>query len=229
MVEMERSHWWYKGRREIIGKLLTPFLEPNIRILDAGCGAGGNMEFMDEYGTVVGIDISQEMVEYCRMIGLKVSHGSVDNMPFQDADFDVVLCLDVLEHLPDEQPVLEELKRVVKPGGILIFSVPAFSWLWGKHDDQNNHFRRYNLYQLESILKKSKLSIERNTYFNCFLLPVVWFFRRMIYKKSRETDFEIGTGSLNQVLLSILKLESFLLGFCNLPIGVSQIIISRKE
>lgn len=229
MVEMERSHWWFKGRREIIGKVLTPFLKPNIRMLDAGCGAGGNMEFMGKYGTVFGIDISKEMVEYCRTVGLKVSHGSVCNIPFEDGDFDVVLCLDVLEHIADEQVVVKELKRVVKPGGILIFSVPAFTWLWGKHDVQNNHFRRYNFNQLESLLKKSGLYVERSTYFNCFLLPAVWFFRRMLPKKSLETDFEIGSGSLNQLLLSVLKLESFLLGFCNLPIGVSQVIISRKK
>lgn len=231
MLKMERTHWWYKGRREIIGKMLTPFLPNYSKILDAGCGAGGNMEFMGKYGSVVGIDISKEMIEHCCMRGLSATCGSIENTPFADGDFDVILCLDVLEHLPDEELVLRELKRVVRSGGIMVFSVPAFDWLWGTHDDQNNHFRRYNYRQVVRILKKADLTILRSTYFNFFLLPFIWCVRRLSADRLivRQTDLELGAGCCNHILYKLLKLEGLLLNFTNLPVGVSQIVICRKK
>ncbi|RYD03376.1 hypothetical protein N752_20180 [Desulforamulus aquiferis] len=173
MVQMERNHWWYKGRREIITKLLAPYLSSDLHILDAGCGAGGTMEAMSKYGSVLGIDISDEMVEHCQKVGLPASCHSIMELPFKNDTFDIILCLDVLEHLPDEIKALEELKRVVRPGGVIAISVPAFSWLWGKHDDLNEHFRRYNYGMLEKVVQKVGLSIERTTYFNFLLLPAV--------------------------------------------------------
>lgn len=233
MVEMERNHWWYKGRREIIGKIIQPFLHSNMKILDAGCGAGGTMEYMSEYGSMLGVDISKEMVEHCRNIGLNALCESIHCLPFQDHTFDLVLCLDVLEHLQDEKQVLEELNRVVKPGGILVFSVPAFSWLWGKHDELNDHYRRYNFGELKDVIERSNLRPERSTYFNFFLLPTVWVVRKVGKKIPRfaqkGTDFQFGSGVLNQLLFSILKLEQLLLQYCDLPIGVSQVIVARKN
>ncbi|GAB6182253.1 class I SAM-dependent methyltransferase [Desulfotomaculum defluvii] len=230
MVTMEQNHWWYKGRREIIGKLLLPFLTRQSNILDAGCGAGGTMEYMSKYGSVVGVDISQEMVEHCRNIGLAAYCESIDNLPFENQSFDLVLCLDVLEHLPNEQSALKELIRVVRPGGILTFSVPAFSWLWGKHDDLNNHYRRYNRGELIKLIEMFDLTIERITYFNLFLLPPIWFIRKMSKQSfQKRTDFEFGTGIINQILLSVLRIEKSLLKVVNIPIGVSQIVVVRKK
>ncbi|WP_274376908.1 class I SAM-dependent methyltransferase [Desulforamulus reducens] len=231
MTEMERNHWWYKGRREIIGTLLSPFLKCGNKILDAGCGAGGTMEYMLKYGCVVGVDISPEMVEHCRNIGLSAYCEGVERLPFENHSFDLVLCLDVLEHLPDERPALHELKRVVRPGGMLVFTVPAFRWLWGRHDELNNHYRRYNFGELINLLKKSNLRVERTTYFNFFLLPSVWLVRRLgrVLNFTNKTDLELGTGIMNQLLLFILKIELGFLKIINFPVGVSQIVVAKKE
>lgn len=230
MVSMEQNHWWYKGRREIIGKLALPFLKSKIKMLDAGCGAGGTMEYMSEYGSIIGVDISREMVEHCRNIGLSAYCESLDHLPFADHAFDLVFCLDVLEHLSDERPALKELVRVVRPGGILIFTVPAFSWLWGNHDDLNNHYRRYNRGDFSKLIRAFELSIERTTYFNFFLLPPIWFIRKIskypLFQK--ETDFEFGTGVVNKLLLTLLRMEGALIRVMNIPIGVSQVMVVRK-
>ncbi|WP_003545109.1 methyltransferase domain-containing protein [Desulfotomaculum nigrificans] len=232
MVQMERNHWWYKGRREFISKLIRPYLRPNLHILDAGCGAGGTMEYMARYGSVVGIDISEEMVEYCRKEGLSAYHGSVTKLPFANGLFDLVLCLDVLEHLPMDQIAVEELKRVIRPGGLLVISVPSFSWLWGRHDELNQHCRRYNFGELIKLVQLAGLSVERSTYFNFFLLPPIWLARklgRLLPMGPGQTDLNFGTVRLNTLLYSILKLEAELLGKFNLPIGVSQVVLARKK
>lgn len=232
MVEMERNHWWYKGRREIITNILKSYLRPNMQILDAGCGAGGMMECLSKYGQVTGIDVSKEMVEHCRNIGLSATCDSILKLPFQDHFFDLVLCLDVLEHLPDEMTALEELKRVIKPEGVLVLSVPAFSWLWSDHDNLNNHYRRYNAGELVEIIKKSNLSLKRSTYFNAFLLPLIWLVRkfgRRIFDYQQRTDFEMGSGMLNNLFYNILRLEQFVLSYLNLPVGVSQIVIAKRN
>lgn len=232
MVEMERNHWWYKGRREIIGKITSSYMTSPVKILDAGCGAGGTMEYMSRYGSVIGVDISQKMVEHCRNMGMPVYCTSVSELPFPDKEFDLVFCLDVLEHIPDEKQALKELIRVVRPGGIMVFTVPAFTWLWGHHDILNNHCRRYNFGELPGLLANCDLSIERVTYFNFFLLAPIWLVRRLGRKVSAlmpNTDFQLGTRSLNTFFYSFLKLENLLLRYMNFPLGVSQVVIARKK
>ncbi|AEG61042.1 class I SAM-dependent methyltransferase [Desulforamulus ruminis] len=232
MVKMECNHWWYKGRREIISKLLNLYLSPDMKILDAGCGAGGNMVFLEKYGSVMGIDISPEMVEHCKKIGLMARRESVTRLSFEDQSFDLVLCLDVLEHLENDQKALEELKRVLRPGGLLLITVPSFSWLWGRHDELNQHYRRYDSGELQQILQSAGFQVERSTYFNFFLLPPVWLVRklgRMLPAFGGKTDFQFGCGRLNLFFYAVMKLEAVLMDYVNLPIGVSQLILARKK
>lgn len=228
MVEMERNHWWYKGRREIIGKLVRPYLTIPSKILDAGCGAGGTLEYLARYGSVQGVDVSPQMVEYCQKRGMSVSCTSLSELPFRNDNFDMVFCLDVLEHIPHEKPALRELIRVVRPGGILVFTVPALSMLWGNHDILNNHYRRYNFGELQKLLTELNLAIERSTYFNFFLLPPIWLVRKLSRKNTQRTDFQLGS-KLDKIFYLILKLENFLLGYMDLPVGVSQLVIARKK
>lgn len=230
MVEMECNHWWYKGRREIIGKLTRSYMTTPLKILDAGCGAGGTMEYLARYGSVQGIDISSQMVEHCRKTGMSAVCASVSELPFGDEEFDMVFCLDVLEHLPDEKTALKELIRVVRPGGVLVFTVPALTKLWGQHDILNNHYRRYNFGDLQKLLTDVNLSIERVTYFNFFLLLPIWLIRKIVRQNNAtKTDFQLGTKSLNGFFYLVLKLENLLLGYINLPVGVSQVVIARKK
>ncbi|GAB6157067.1 class I SAM-dependent methyltransferase [Desulfotomaculum varum] len=233
MIEKEKSHWWYKGRREIIEQVIQPYLQPAMKILDAGCGAGGNMEYMLKYGSVVGVDIAPEMVQHCRKMGLSAFCESITALPFTDHSFDLVICLDVLEHLADERAALAELSRVVRPGGVVVISVPAFSWLWGEHDNLNNHYRRYDYGQLNKLVTEFPFSIERTTYFNFLLLPMVWAVRQ--FKNilpdclNKKTDLDWGSGRFNRLFYRVLKIEQIILGFGNLPVGVSQLLVARKK
>lgn len=190
------------------------------------------MELMSKYGYVVGVDISKEMVENCQNMGLPANCNSITELPFENDSFDLILCLDVLEHLENDLAALEELKRVLRPGGLIILSVPAFSWLWGKHDELNEHCRRYDYGMLKDVVIKAGLSVERSTYFNFILLPAIGMVRKignLFPRNNLKTDFQFGSGLMNTLLYSILKLESKMLGRINIPVGVSQVVLARKN
>src|ERR1700689_284356 len=141
----EDRHWWYRGRRRVLDVLLDGLhMPPGLRVLDAGCGSGRNMVQLQRYGQVTGIELSPPSGRGARERGGGgVLEGSVLEMPFADDSFDLAVSLDVVEHLEDDIAALRELRRVVAPGGRLLVTVPAYQWLWSRHDVLNHHHRRF--------------------------------------------------------------------------------------
>ena len=129
---VEDSHWWYRGRRTVLERVLHGMRLPaRARILDAGCGSGRNMVELTAHGTVTGVELSSVSVEIARRRGVgDVLEGSILEMPFPAESFDLAVSLDVIEHLDDDLRALKELRRVVVPGGRLLVTVPAYQWLW---------------------------------------------------------------------------------------------------
>src|SRR3990167_2828650 len=109
MYKVENDHFWYRGMRSIAKTLLNGYLvkKKNIRLLDAGCGTGKGIIFLQQYGNVDGFDISKEAVRFCHSRGLKhVIHGNIEEIPFKDNTFGVITCFDVLYH----QKVVNDIK-----------------------------------------------------------------------------------------------------------------------
>src|SRR5436190_23034720 len=136
MVDAEESHWWYRGRRQIIRSHLDRLTGVgDLELLDAGCGSGRMMEELDRYATVSGLDSDGRAVDLARSRGYsRVALGRVEEMPYRANSFDLVTCLDVLEHTPDDVRSLAELRRVTRRGGYLLLTVPAYKALWSGHD-----------------------------------------------------------------------------------------------
>ncbi|MDQ6787087.1 MAG: class I SAM-dependent methyltransferase, partial [Acidobacteriota bacterium] len=179
MNRVEDSHWWYVGRREILESFLQQIVQTirnpqsAIRILDVGCGTGGNLEMLGKFGAAEGVDVSDDALEFCRSKGLTVHKGLAESLPFADESFDVVTALDVVEHLDDDIAGLEEMRRVLKAGGRTLIFVPAFMWLWGVQDDVSNHRISYTKKQITGRLEKAGFEIERATYANwTFFAPI---------------------------------------------------------
>ena len=151
--QAEDRHWWYRGRRTVIERVMDELdLPPDARILDAGCGSGRNMIELARRGPVTGIELSQTSVDLARARNVgEVISGSVLDMPFADASFDLAVSLDVIEHLEDDLAALRELRRTVAPGGALLVTVPAYQWLWSGHDEINHHHRRYTRRTLQRV------------------------------------------------------------------------------
>jgi 2-polyprenyl-3-methyl-5-hydroxy-6-metoxy-1,4-benzoquinol methylase len=127
MLSRDDEHWWYRGRRLVLRAELERLpLEPGPRLLDAGCGSGRTLDELARYGRVSGVDLSPDAVETARRRGHDdVQVARVEELPFADGTFDVVTCLDVVEHTPDDRATLAELRRVTRPGGLLLVTVPA--------------------------------------------------------------------------------------------------------
>jgi SAM-dependent methyltransferase len=232
--ELEDQHWWYRGRRRIIGAL-TRWLDlpADAQILDAGCGSGRNMVDFVPLGTVFGLEISDASVDRARNRGVgEVAQCSIASTPFADGQFDAVLCLDVIEHVAEEHEALCELHRIVRPGGRLLITVPAYQWLWSEHDVINHHQRRYTRKSLSSAAAAAGWETVRTTYFNGLLLPVAVIYRRLARRSHLEgpqSDLQRMPEMLNSALEWPLRFEARLIGLGRrIPAGLSLAAVFRK-
>jgi len=230
----EDRHWWYQGRRRVLERVLERLgLPEHSRILDAGCGSGRNMVELARYGVVTGVELSGTSVALARERGAgEVLEGSVMNMPFDEGAFDLTVSLDVIEHLQDDVGALRELRRVTKPGGALLVTVPAYQWLWSGHDVINHHHRRYSRRTLLAAAESGGWRLESSTHFNSLLLPVAILLRALERFKPSTTksslDLWIPPAPLNWALRQPLNLEAAVIGRGgSIPAGLSLLAVFR--
>jgi SAM-dependent methyltransferase len=231
---VEDRHWWYRGRRRVLARTVERLgLPPRARILDAGCGSGRNMVDLARWGTVTGVELSPAAAEAARgrHVG-EVVEGSVLEMPFAEDSFDLVVCLDVIEHLQDDRAALHELHRVLAPGGALVVTVPAYQWLWSGHDEVNHHHRRYSRATLRQAAQDAGWECERTTHFNSLLLPVAVALRALDRLHARATesslDLWVPPAPLNWLLQQPLHLEAAVIGRGGtIPAGLSLLAVLR--
>lgn len=242
--ELEDSHWWFTARREIVLSLLRaelsadPALRPPLRILDAGCGAGGMLRHFAPFGMAVGIDPAPEAVAHATSKGLDVRLGGLpDSLPFGPVDrFDIVTALDVIEHVDDDAAALRALRRLLEPGGRLIVTVPAFDCLWSGHDVANEHRRRYRRGQLSERLRAAGFRTLRLSYCNTALFPpiaAVRLARRLLRPypagAGARSDLRRVPAPLNTILHHVFAAERFIIPRVPLPFGVSIAAIARPD
>jgi SAM-dependent methyltransferase len=233
MLSSDEEHWWYRGRRRVLRAELDRLpLPPGVRLLDAGCGSGRTLDELARYGRVSGIDLSVDAVAAARRRGHDDVHvARVEDLPFPDATFDVVTCLDVIEHTPDDRVTLAELLRVTRPGGLLLVTVPAYQALWSRHDEVNLHFRRYDSPSLRAAGREAGWDIVNDTHFNGLLLAPAAAVR--VAQRHRRghphSDLALTPPVLNRVLELPLRLESRLLAMgTRLPAGLSLLAVLRR-
>jgi SAM-dependent methyltransferase len=230
----EDRHWWYQGRRRVLERTIERLgLPEHARILDAGCGSGRNMVELAHHGVVTGVELSDTSVELARNRGVgEVLEGSVMEMPFDDGAFDLTASLDVIEHLEDDVGALRELRRVTRPGGALLVTVPAYQWLWSGHDEINHHHRRYNRRTLLAAAQSGGWQLESSAHFNSLLLPVAILLRALERFKPSTTksslDLWVPPAPLNWALRQPLNLEAAVIGRGgHIPAGLSLLAVFR--
>jgi SAM-dependent methyltransferase len=244
LYHLEDSFWWFVGMREITAALLDPFLPRQDRvILDAGCGAGGNLEWLARYaghGRVVGMDLISTALRFCReRKHERLTQASATDLPFGDESFDLVTSFDVLVQIPgqgsDEQ-AMREMYRVLKPGGIAFVRGAAFEWMKSGHDAALDTQRRYVVEELREKLRRAGFEVLRETYAVTLLFPVAAV-RRLLFKRlglaeggSDVKPLPQSLQWLNRVLTGTLFWEAKRLREPNakLPLGLSVICVARK-
>lgn len=234
MFEAEETQWWYAGMRRISFALLdaaAPEAGAPRRILDAGCGTGSNLAHLRSRGTALGIDISDEALRFCRTRGVPVARAGLLALPFPDACFDWVTSFDVLYHrwVTDDRAATTELVRVLRPGGLLLVRVPALRWLWGAHDEAVHSRHRYTRREVASLLEGAGLVVERATYANTLLLPLVAG-RRFLDRLTGRHGSDVGflPAPFEWAFGKALGLESLLVRNISLPLGASVVALGRK-
>lgn len=235
LYDTEATHWWLAARRNIVLDSIRQRYSrrSDLRILDAGCGTGLMLQELAPFGTVEGVDISDEALQFCRKRGLdNVRHADVTHMPFPDEQFDVVTALDVLEHLDDDTAALREFRRVLKPGGRVFVFAPAHKWLWSLQDEVSHHKRRYVRRTLRDVVMDAGLEIERQTYVSTFLLPVIYLGRQWLKVRMKfhefNTENNLHPAWSNTILRNVFESEIPILRFMNMPFGASLLCVARK-
>lgn len=240
----EHTHWWHIGKRAIVYGLLHKYLPQgnrnSRRALDLGCGAGLNLERLSQYAQTTGTDYYEEALHFCRRRGFtRLCKADAANLPFASNSFDIVTALDVIEHLDDDRVALEELLRVMRPGGVLIVSVPAYRFLWTYWDDILGHRRRYTTAMMREAATSAGFQVRKLSYSNALILVpavMVRIAKSLLLKVRSRSGEEAQAGSdfievpvpLNSALVGYYRLESAWLRRGSLPFGLSVVCVAEK-
>lgn len=237
LANRENFYFWHVGRREILKEAIfrSGIGVKNLDILDVGCGTGGNIILLKKFGRVVGLDSSAEALKFAERRGFaQLIQASATKLPLPDNAFDLVSILDVLEHIEDDRGVIGEALRVLRPGGLLLITVPAYQWLWSQHDKALHHIRRYTKREVTSKVRHGGFEVLEQSYFVMLAVPIT-LFRKLRDKLLRNPDnppkiYDIVPPPLvNTLLLFLLRCEKILLRFMRLPFGTSIMVVAKKS
>ena len=241
MFEHESHHWWFVGTRRVILDVLRRRAPAGAdgappRICDIGCGTGGTTARLSTLGAALGLDASAEALRLARRRpGGAFAQGDAARLPLATGAFDVATLLDIVEHTDDDAAVVAEAARVLRPGGLLLLTVPAFPFLWSQHDEALHHRRRYRSREIRKLLEDQGLQIDILTYYNSALFPAVAAIR-LLSRLGRggagappKSDLSLPPAPLNGLLASLLGSERHLVGRIPLPAGVSLLATALKR
>lgn len=233
--ELEDNYWWFVAKFHIVSTMIDKVLklEPGSNILDVGCGTGGFAAKISNKYQAMGLDTSKLALEYCQKRGLtKLFHMKLDDFPKSEQIIDAITMLDVIEHIDDDLEVLQQARSILKEKGWLVVTVPAYMWLWSKHDEVHMHKRRYTKEKLNSIIQKAGFDIQFSSYFNTFLFPAAALKRIMgkIFGENKsEQPVEPVSPLLNKLFTKVFSSEAKVLPSIPFPFGVSIISIAKVK
>ncbi|HXK37074.1 MAG TPA: class I SAM-dependent methyltransferase [Candidatus Paceibacterota bacterium] len=234
-ASLGRNYWWLGSKYDVIIDLVRRNLHrigsSELSLLDVGCGPGNIVDLLLPFGRTYGIDPSPDAVRIAAGRGFtELRVADVEHIPYPDAMFDIVTAIDIVEHVEDDLGALREIRRVLKPGGILFFSVPAYQFLWGDNDDLFGHKRRYTRSEIRTKLKQSGFMCQQVSYLQpLFVLPL--FLLRKIKKAlgKRTHDFVRPPHVVNSMLYQLLAAEKYVLRLGDIPFGATIVGVATQS
>jgi SAM-dependent methyltransferase len=233
MRALQEGHWWFEGRRRILTELIGDLgLPKGARILEVGCGPGGNLGMLKGFGEVTAMEPDPGSRAYAaEKSGLTVESGFLPGpMPFAPESFDLVCAFDVIEHVDDDAGSIAALARLLKRGGRLATTVPSQPWMWSRHDELHHHKRRYRMGAYRQLFLAAGLEIVKASYFNTLLFPPIAAIRalKMATGARSADDDAMPSQAVNSLLKTLFGAERHWLKRASLPIGVSIVLIARR-
>jgi SAM-dependent methyltransferase len=245
---IEDEHWWFIHRRRLVARLLEKRSQEGGggRALDVGCGAGGNIKFLRRHcSEVVGLDISEYALELARAKNpdAELMLGDANRVGdyFRESSFDLITAFNILYHrwIEDEVKLLEQIARLLRPGGILVITEPAFELLRRRHDVIGYGARRYRRKELQAIVARSGMQILQGSYFSFIafapaLLRAIKERTLGLLQTPPHEEEEVGEmkkppPAINRLLLAICSLEAAWIGASRaLPLGTGVFLLALK-
>lgn len=226
--QLYREHWWWRVRERILLRKISQVLagSRDARILDVGCGAGLWFDTLEAFGRVEGVEFDPIAVEQSGRWRDRIHLGELDTFR-SDGGYDLILMLDVLEHMRQPEALLRQSVALLAPGGAMVITVPAFNWLWTAHDDLNHHVTRYTAAEIARLVRTSGLDIrERRYLFQSLILPKLFVRAKEALSGSPASVPRIPRRLLNRGLEAWFRCEHAVAG--RLPFGSSVIVIARR-
>jgi len=233
IAAVEDDHWWYRNTRALAADLLGPWLHRTERVLDAGCGPGGNGAWLADHGAVVGVDLSSDALAFVRARRPSTTpvQASIDALPFADRAYDAVVGLTVLYTVPDDARAVRELARVTKPGGAVLLVEPAFEALGRAHDATVHGRRRYRRGGLAALATAAGLTVQRCTYAYSFLAPpaaTLGAVDRVRGRRDEPAGSDVDKRALDRVFAPLAARERRWLAHHDLPVGTSVVLLATR-
>lgn len=219
------DYWWYVVRSRLLEEVFLHAVPPGGRVLDVGSADGPSVQWMADRAKRICVDLDPR--------GLAPGGVCADalHLPFGTAAFDAVAAFDVVEHFPDEEGILGELIRVLRPGGALLLAVPAYQWAWTTFDVAAGHHRRYTRPRLRRALATQPVHIDRVTHAFAGVFPffAVDRLRSRLRPPSPSTELPEVPGPVDLLLRAISRLDLRLLRRTDLPLGSSIMLLATKD
>ena len=212
-IEEEVNHWWIRTRFNYINRIIEYHNSKNINIVEYGCGTCNNIYHLinnsphsSKINSIIGIDPNLTNLEIPDWA--KARNCSLENSLPIEYQADIVIALDVLEHIQADYSALKEWKNTIKPNGLLLISVPAFQHLWSRHDIFLGHYKRYNKNTLIDLAESVGLKVVKIHYIFSYIYPVVYLVRKCLPNKfNRNGDLKKSNHFVNTILSFIGYLE----------------------
>lgn len=230
---LERTHWWFSGRRRLLKFLLSYLsIQRESPVIDVGCGVGSNFTLLKSMGfKVIGIDLESYSLSFPRnLTEVLLINGDVSKLPIKSNSIELVVATDILEHLVDDSIAIKEIHRTLTQEGKVILTVPAFKSLWGIQDVVGMHKRRYSQNEILKKIEMEGFTVLRLSYFNFFLFFPIFVGRRLIrlFGLKIESENKINSPLVNFFLKIIFSIEPYILKYFSFPFGVSIFCIAKK-
>lgn len=233
--ELENTYWWFVVRNQIIKKVIIELIDlsKDDYVLDVGCGTGGFAKELLDYAQLICLDTNDLALEYTRKRGIKNTFNCLlQDFPVVKYNPKIITFLDVIEHIEDDNQVVNSAYQSLNIGSYVVATVPAYQWLWSKHDEIHMHYRRYNLKQLKKLFRENGFHIVYASYFNTILFPIATL-KRFIDKltgsdKKNNEPIDEVSPIMNSILKSLFSIEKKFLPKIFFPFGLSIILVAKK-